>query len=64
MGEQVIPIERIVREARAAAEQHDDVNLACPYPFGTDAAHAFKSHFVMARQERQAAQQRAQGGTA
>ncbi len=52
MSEQVIPIERIEREARKAAGEHDDVNAACPYPFGTDAAHAFKAYFVMAREER------------
>jgi hypothetical protein len=64
MSEPVIPIERIQREAREAAERYEDVNAACPYPFSTDAAHAFKAYFVMARQEREALLQREQRGGA
>jgi hypothetical protein len=50
MPEPVIPLARIQREAREAAQQYSDVNDACPYPFGTDAGHAFKAEFLAARQ--------------
>jgi hypothetical protein len=49
MAESVIPIERIRREARAAAQEHANINDACPYPFGSDAAHAFQQAFAEAR---------------
>lgn len=52
--EQVIPLERIEREARAAALQYSNVNDACPYPFGSDAGHAFSQYFKLARAEAQA----------
>ncbi|MFN7725179.1 MAG: hypothetical protein ACK5QH_08930 [Rubrivivax sp.] len=38
-------LERIAREARAAAHQYRDINDACPYPFGTRLAEAFKREF-------------------
>jgi hypothetical protein len=46
----VISLETIKREAEAAAKQHSDINAACPYPFGSDAAHAFKFAFKEARE--------------
>lgn len=49
MSEPIISLDRIAREAIAAAKQYDDVNAACPYPFGSDAGHAFKAAFVTAR---------------
>lgn len=55
--EQVIPLGRIEREARAAALQYSDVNDACPYPFGSDAGHAFSQYFKLARAEAQALQE-------
>ncbi|MDF3821967.1 hypothetical protein P3G55_18830 [Leptospira sp. 96542] len=42
---EVIPIARIEREARQAAHQFDSLELACPYPFNSDAGHAFASYF-------------------
>lgn len=62
--EQVIPIDRIEREARAAAQQYSDVNAACPYPFGSDAGHAFAQYFKLARAEQQALAQPTHGATA
>lgn len=41
--------ERIEREARSAAKTYSNVNDACPYPFGTDAARAFCNEFKRAR---------------
>lgn len=54
--EQVIPIDRIEAEARQAAQRYQDVNAACPYPFGSDAGHAFAQFFKQARAEEQALQ--------
>lgn len=48
---ELISIERIRREAREAAQRYHDVNDACPYPFGTDAGHAFQAEFKAARLE-------------
>ncbi len=45
MAGEIISRERIVREAREAASRHRDINTACPYPWGTDAAHAFREAF-------------------
>lgn len=45
MPEQIKPIATIQREAKAAALKYSDINDACPYPFGSDAAHAFKAAF-------------------
>lgn len=50
--ETIISISRIQREALAAAQQYSCVNAACPYPFGTDAAHMFKAFFNQARENR------------
>lgn len=55
--EQVIPLERIEREARAAALKYSNVNAACPYPFFSDAGHAFQQYFKLARAEEQALQE-------
>jgi hypothetical protein len=45
----VEPIEKIKREAQEAAKRHSDVNDACPYPFHSDAGHAFSAFFHEAR---------------
>lgn len=45
----IIPIERIKREATEAAKRYSDINDACPYPWDTDAAHAFKAFFKVAQ---------------
>ena len=45
MPEQIKPIAAIQREAKAAALKYSDINDACPYPFGSDSAHAFKAAF-------------------
>lgn len=45
-----IPLERIRAEARAAAQRYADINDACPYPWLTDAAHAFRAAFREARE--------------
>lgn len=52
--EQIIPLERVEREARAAARRYSTLNDACPYPFGSDAGHAFSQFFKLARAEEQA----------
>ena len=57
MSNQVIPLSRIEAEARAAALKHSDVNDACPYPFFSDAGHAFSQYFKLARAEAQALQE-------
>jgi len=51
MHEPIISIERIQREAAAAARIYSDINDACPYPFGTAAANAFKQAFAKAKEE-------------
>jgi hypothetical protein len=43
--EQVIPLDQVQREAREAAKEYADVNAACPYPFDSDAGHAFRAEF-------------------
>lgn len=35
----------IQRQAYAAAQQFDDVNAACPYPFGTFLGREFRREF-------------------
>lgn len=50
MNHNIISLDRLRREAAAAARVHSDINAACPYPFGTDAAHAFIQFFNEARQ--------------
>lgn len=47
---EIIPVDRIEREAQQAAKQYDCINAACPYPFGTDAGHMFKAFFNQARE--------------
>jgi hypothetical protein len=54
VSEPVISIMKIVLEAQAAAKRYASVNDACPYPFGSDAAHAFKAAFLGARKEYEA----------
>lgn len=54
----IIPIERLKREATEAAKHHSDINAACPYPFHTDAAHAFKAFFHEALDRTRAETQR------
>lgn len=49
MSEPIISIERVQREAQAAAQRFSDVNAACPYPFTTEAGRVFKQAFVAAR---------------
>jgi len=49
MSEPIVSLEKIRREAQAAALIYRDVNDACPYPFGTAAATEFKSAFLAAR---------------
>lgn len=50
MSEPIVSIEKIKREAQAAALVYHDVNDACPYPFGTAAATEFKRAFMAARE--------------
>lgn len=45
----VISLTRIQHEAQAAAKLPGDINHHCPYPFDSDAGHAFKSYFNSAR---------------
>jgi hypothetical protein len=61
---EVIPIARIEREAREAAHKYDDLALACPYPFTSDAGHAFASFFHGERLRMQRADAEASGGLA
>jgi len=42
--------ETIKAEAQKAAFFHDNINAACPYPFGSLAAEVFKAAFDAARQ--------------
>ena len=49
MPAQIISRERVEREARAAAHTYDNVNDACPYPFGEDSGHTFAAEFKRAR---------------
>lgn len=51
MTHTVTSLVRIEREAKAAAKLSGDINDHCPYPFGSDAAHAFKGYFNTARQQ-------------
>ena len=55
--DEVISIERIQREAKAAAARYSDLNAACPYRFGSDAAHAFCAEFNQARADAAAEQE-------
>lgn len=49
MPDPIISRERLERDARAAAKTYSDINDACPYPFGTDAARIFADEFKRAR---------------
>ena len=42
-------IEHIEAEAQKAAWLYDDINDACPYPFGTPAAATFRAAFEAAK---------------
>lgn len=43
--ESIHSIAAIERRAREEAARHSDINDACPYPWGTPAAEAFKKEF-------------------
>lgn len=49
MPHEIISLNRIEREAKAAAKQYSDINDACPYPFASAAGKAFKAAFAAAR---------------
>ena len=53
MAHEIIPIERIQREAHQAAKQHANANSANPYPAGSSAANLFKEQFFIAREQKQ-----------
>lgn len=53
MAHEIIPIERIKREAAAAAHKHSNANDANPYPAQSAAARVFKDAFFIAREQRQ-----------
>lgn len=48
MSEPVISVERIKRQAIDASLRYTEVNAACPYPFGTEAARVFTAEFTRA----------------
>lgn len=50
MDLEVTSLQRIQLEARQAAARYSDVNDACPYPWGSSAAIAFKREFLAARE--------------
>lgn len=52
MAHEIIPIERITREAKQAAQQHANANSVNPYPAGSAASLFFKAEFFMAREQR------------
>ena len=52
MAHEIIPIERITREAKQAAQKHANANSANPYPAGSSAARLFKEQFFIARDMR------------
>lgn len=45
MPDPIISIDRIEAQARQAAALYSDINDACPYPFGTEAARVFARAF-------------------
>ena len=51
MAHEIIPIERIQREAKQA-QKHANANSANPYPAGSSAAALFKEQFFIAREQR------------
>lgn len=48
-GYDVNPLETYQNEARRAARKFEDVNAACPYPFGTIAGQVFAKEFARER---------------
>jgi len=56
MDHEITRLDRIKAEARQAATRYSDINLACPYPWGTGAANEFKREFEAARAVIEAAQ--------
>ncbi len=53
MAHEIIPVDRIQREARESAQRFSNVNDACPYPHQSTAAQVFKEAFFVAREQRQ-----------
>lgn len=51
INHQIHSIDRIAAEAKAAALRYNDINDACPYPFGSVAAFVFKQAFNAAIHE-------------
>jgi hypothetical protein len=51
MPEPIESIASIEALAKAAALVYSDIKDACPYPFGSDAAHHFKAAFIAERQQ-------------
>ena len=49
--ETILSIARIRQEAHDAAKHFDDVNAACPYPFGSEAGRVFREQFLATRAE-------------
>ena len=64
MSEPIVSIARIEQQALKAAETYDDVNDACPYPFGTEAGRLFKATFNEAVLQQKMAIALAAGGQA
>jgi len=61
MPETVISLARIQREAAVhAANPRTTAHAACPYPMGTDAAHAYLAYFAEARAQATTRQPEAQ----
>jgi hypothetical protein len=56
MAHEVIPIERIKREAHESAQRFKNVNDACPYPFQSAAGQVFKEAFYIAREAKERGQ--------
>lgn len=52
MAHEIIPIQRITREARESAQRFTNANDANPYPVGSSAANLFKEQFFIARELR------------
>lgn len=46
MSHDIISIEAIERQAKAAAQKHTEPHEACPYPLDSDAAARFKQAFL------------------
>lgn len=50
MPHEIISLDRIEREAKAAAKKYSNINDACPHPFQSAAGKAFKKAFLTARE--------------